>query len=160
MRFLSLVAVLFFTPQAHATPVADLLFKDSKSTIPVAEKDAIARLTGLTIASDGTSFMDADFPASAQTREMDLNGDQKPEILLILSGPAYGMVGSSVQLFIKNAQGQYVQNLGFPAADVKALSTKTQGYQDLEILGPGFECPVWKWNGKEYAHSHQVKCGQ
>jgi hypothetical protein len=30
------------------------------------------------------------------------------------------------------------------------MPTKNLGYPDLMIGGPGFEHPVWRWNGKEY----------
>jgi hypothetical protein len=37
------------------------------------------------------------------------------------------------------------------------LATGNQGYPDLLIGGPGFEYPVWRWNGKAYTFSKNVK---
>jgi hypothetical protein len=81
-------------------------------------------------------------------------------VLVIISGSTalFGSAGSGVQLYVKNSQGRYVQNLGVPAADVKVLTTRTKGYRDLLILGPGFQCPVWRWNGSRYDYSRTVKC--
>ncbi|MGQ0571596.1 MAG: hypothetical protein ACT4P5_19005, partial [Armatimonadota bacterium] len=95
-----------------------------------------------------------------QVRELNLNADKTPEVLVILGSVAlFGNAGSAVSLFVKGPKGRYVANLGFPAADVKVLPTRTKGYQDLIVLGPGFECPVWRWNGSGYDFSHKVKCG-
>ena len=48
-------------------------------------------------------------------------------------------------------------NLGFPGTLPDALSTTNLGYPDLLIGGPGFEFPVWRWNGKVYDFFKQVK---
>jgi len=37
------------------------------------------------------------------------------------------------------------------------MPTINKGYPDLIIGGPGFEFPIWRWNGKEYAYINKVK---
>jgi hypothetical protein len=37
-----------------------------------------------------------------------------------------------------------------------ALSTTSLGYPDLLIGGPGFEFPVWRWDGNAYAYNRTV----
>lgn len=95
-----------------------------------------------------------------EVRELHLNADRVPEVLVIISGSTFmfGSTGSGVRLFVKGSNGQYVMNLGFPGADVNVLSTQRKGYRDLQIAGPGFECPVWRWNGSRYDYSHTIKC--
>lgn len=146
---------------ASASPASDLLFKGVKTSLSSQDRESIARQVGLTLSKDKKSFVDETGRTLAvEVRELHLNADRKPEVLVIISGSAFlfGSAGSGVQLYVKNSQGRYVQNLGFPAADVKVLTARTKGYQDLLILGPGFQCPVWRWNGSSYDYSHTVKC--
>jgi hypothetical protein len=67
------------------------------------------------------------------------------------------MTGSSIIVFIADKNGTYRMNLGFPGTLPDALSTTNLGYSDLLMGGPGFEYPVWRWNGKEYNFSKKVK---
>lgn len=156
MKKITSIFLLLVSTSVWAGSAADIVFSDSKVTLSAAEKESMIKQAG--IMSDGTVLLQSEAPVTAEVRGMDLNSDGKPEVLMILSSPMYGAAGSNVQLFVKDANGQYKSNLGFPAGDVKPLATKTQGFQDLQIGGPGFDCPIWKWNGKEYALSHQVKC--
>ena len=41
-------------------------------------------------------------------------------------------------------------NFGFPGMAPDVLTTASKGYPDLVIGGPGFEFPVFRWNGKVY----------
>ncbi len=151
---------LLVASSGFASRESDLLFRGVKTSLTPAAQGQIAELVELKVSKDGKSLTDADGnPVGAQVRELHLNADTIAEVLVILSGPMYGQAGSAVMLYVKNARGKYVMNLGFPAADVEIRPTKTRGFSDLTILGPGFECPVWKWNGTEYAFSHNVKCG-
>lgn len=88
----------------------------------------------------------------------DMNKDGKDEIFVSF-GNTYtsGNTGSSIVVFIKDAKGVYMNHLGFPGMVPDALATASLGYPDLLIGGPGFEYPVWRWNGKEYVFNRQVK---
>jgi len=113
------------------------------------------------LSKDKKSFVDeVGHTLTVEVRELHLNADRIPEVLVIIGGSTFmfGMTGSGVQLYVKDSRGQYISNLGFPAADVKVLPTRKKGYRDLQILGPGFECPVWRWNGSMYDFSHAIKC--
>ena len=81
------------------------------------------------------------------------------EEIFVLFGNSFtsGMTGTSIIVFIADKSGAYRMNLGFPGTLPDALSTNNMGYPDLLIGGPGFEFPVWRWNGKEYIFSRQVK---
>lgn len=161
IAWLGVVLVFVLTSLASASPASDLLFKGVKTSLSSQERESIVKQVGLTLSKDKKSFVDdIGRTLMVQVRELHLNADKRPEVLIIISGSTFlfGSAGSGVQLYVKNSQGRYLSNLGFPAADVKVLTARTKGYRDLLILGPGFQCPVWRWNGSSYDYSHTVKC--
>jgi hypothetical protein len=81
---------------------------------------------------------------------IDLNADGKFEVFVFVAGSCYGAAGAELSLFIRDNKGQLQMNLGFPAGGYKLLSTRHMGYPDIEIGGPGFCFPVWRWNGSKY----------
>ena len=36
------------------------------------------------------------------------------------------------------------------------MPTKNMGFPDLLIGGPGFDFPIWRWNGKEYSFYKKI----
>ena len=84
-------------------------------------------------------------------REVRAGSDGVPEVLVTAgNGCTSGHIGASVFLFVKNAEGRYTQQLGFPGAGVTPLPTRTRGWQDLRIGTAGFCEPVWAWKGAAY----------
>lgn len=80
----------------------------------------------------------------------DLNGDGQPEVFVTINGTCLGgMAGSNINLYIKGKNGQWMPQFGFPGI-YTVLPTKHKGYPDIEIGGPGFCFPVWRWNGQNY----------
>jgi hypothetical protein len=129
------VLVCLLASAAHASPAADLLFRGAKTSIGAQDREAIAKHVGLTLSKDKKRFVDEQGQTlSVEVRELYLNADRIPEVFVIVSGSTamYGIV--------------------------KPLRTRTRGFQDLQILGPGFRCPVWRWNGRQYNFSHAVSC--
>lgn len=148
---------LSYSQQNNAlSEVASLLFKNIKTNLTTAEKNHIATKLGFVysgnkdqpFAQDKESM---DYPFNAVVYSTDLNKDGKEEIFIHF-GNSYtsGQAGSSIALFIKNAAGTYTENLGFPGMAPDVLATTSKGYPDLLIGGPGFEFPIWRWNGKTY----------
>ncbi|MEO8794806.1 MAG: hypothetical protein ABI390_05015 [Daejeonella sp.] len=135
---------------------ASVLFNSVKSKLSVAEKNEIFTNTGFVLTGNKDLPFAADnqdalnYPYDANVYVTDLNNDGNEEIFIVF-GNSYtsGMTGSSAVLFIKNNVGKFAVNLGFPAS-LSVLPTSHLGYPDLLIGGPGFEFPVWRWNGKEY----------
>ncbi|MEZ5995420.1 MAG: hypothetical protein R3C25_06670 [Hyphomonadaceae bacterium] len=41
-------------------------------------------------------------------------------------------------------------------ASLAVLPTRTGGVSDLAEAGPGFEHPLWTWNGTEYASNNRT----
>ncbi|SHN10454.1 hypothetical protein [Chitinophaga sp. CF418] len=142
--------------------VASLLFKNAKTTLTTAEKNQIATKLGFVSSGlkDLPFAMDKDskaYPFNAVVYPTDLNKDGKQEIF-VWFGNSYtsGNTGSSISMFIKNAAGTYVDNLGFPGLAPDVLATVNKGYPDLLIGGPGMEFPVLRWNGRTYANFKTV----
>lgn len=157
----STVLIFLVASNAHASPASAVLFRGVKTSLGDRDREAIAKQVGLTLSKDKRSFVDeTGNTLRIEVRELHLNADRAPEVLVIISGSTFmfGSTGSGVQLYVKGSNGRYVMNLGFPGADVKVLSTQKKGYRDLQIAGPGFECPVWRWNGSRYDYSHTIKC--
>jgi hypothetical protein len=143
--------------------VAAVLFKSVKTKLTVADKNAIAAKTGfvlsgnkdLPFASDNDS---KEYPFGAVVLPTDMNKDGQEEIFISFGNTfTSGMAGSSIALFIRDAKGAYADQLGFPGLVPDALEPIGKGYPDLLIGGPGFEYPVWSWNGKAYVFSRTVK---
>jgi hypothetical protein len=144
-------------------PVASLLFKNVITKLSVAEKNAIAAKTGFFLSGvKGRPFAldkeSGDYPFAAVVMPTDMNKDGQEEIFISF-GNTYtsGLTGSSIALFIKGADGVYADQLGFPGTIPDALGETCLGYPDLLIGGPGFEYPVWRWDGKAYGYSRTVK---
>ncbi|MEO8109748.1 MAG: hypothetical protein ABI594_06955 [Ginsengibacter sp.] len=143
--------------------VAGMLFKNVKSKLTDADKNQIADMTGFVLvpqkdepfAQDKESL---DYPFAAVVTVTDMNKDGIEEVF-IQFGNSYtsGAAGANIVLYIKNKQGKYDVNLGFPGVEPQQLKTGFGGYPDLLIGGPGMEGPVWRWNGKEYVYYKSMK---
>jgi len=144
-------------------PVAALLFKDVETRLSTADKNALAAKTGFVLSgnTDLPFALDPEsreYPFAAQVMPTDMNKDGREEIFILFGNTATsGLAGSSIALFIKNAEGAYAHQLGFPGTVPDALAESHLGYPDLLIGGPGLEYPVWRWDGKAYVHSRTVK---
>ncbi len=116
-----------------------------------AEMQAVYKAAGLT--ERGGKILDTCGKAiEPQVDVVDLNGDGQPEVFVLATDAiCYGDAGGELSLLIKDKQGRWQRNLGVPAGAYTLLKTKNQGYPDIEIGGPGFCFPVWRWNGKAYA---------
>lgn len=84
-----------------------------------------------------------------ETEAVDLNGDGQLEVLTQEFGSCFGGAGVQLNLYIKAKNGQWVAQFGFPGAP-KILKTRSHGFPDIEILGPGMCSPVWRYNGLAY----------
>lgn len=143
--------------------VAAILFKNVKTKLPVADKNAIAAKTGFVLSGDMVLPFASDkdskeYPFGAVVLPTDMNEDGQEEIFISFGNTTTsGMAGSSIALFIKDPKGAFADQLGFPGLVPDALEPIGEGYPDLLIGGPGFEYPVWSWDGKAYVFSRTVK---
>lgn len=151
-----LCSVIAFAQTNQLSPLAAELFKGVKSSITIHEKNFIAQKTGFVLSGnkDHPFALDKDskeYPFGVVLMPADLNKDGKEEIFISFgNGYTSGNTGSSIVLFIKNAAGVYEMNFGFPGMSPDILTTANKGYPDLVVGGPGFEFPVFRWNGKIY----------
>lgn len=161
---LFMLAMPFYSiSQNNSSEGAKLLFTNVKTNLSPAEKNTIYKNLQFRLSKDKKEFVSAEdtgseFPFAVQVYPTDLNKDGKEEIFVVF-GNSYtsGHTGSSVVLYIKNTAGNYAMNLGFPGMAPDLMPTTSKGYPDLLIGGPGFEFPVWRWNGKEYAFYKKIK---
>jgi hypothetical protein len=81
---------------------------------------------------------------------VDLNGDGQPEVFTRVYGICLGgAAGVSVNLYVKDRNGRWKAQFGFPG-DYMIQHTRSMGYPDIEIGGPGSCSPLWRWNGRQY----------
>ncbi len=166
-KIAALLAVLFIVfasyAQKNSAVATKLLFRNIKTTLTAAEKSQVFNKTGFIITKDNKQFAFADDPGSLEfpfdviVLPADLNNDGKEELFLIF-GNSYtsGNTGSNVLLFIKDKLGNYQSNFGFSGTTPYIMPTKNLGFPDLLIGGPGFEFPVWRWNGREYVFNRKI----
>ncbi len=129
-----------------------------------ADRDAAFRAAGFTRrGNDWRSDCDdpgtASYGPGAIDQVADLNGDGRPEAVIVESGTyCYGHTGTGFTLVGKQADGRWARitgSIGIP----EFLATKgVGGWPDIEIGGPGFCFPVERWDGREYRlHRHQYE---
>ena len=123
----------------------------SLSSVSPADTRRIYKSVGLTERA-GKLFNACGEIVQPELEAVDLNSDGQPEVFITVPGSCQGgAAGAELSLLIKSSKGHWKVNLGFPAGGYKLLTTKNMGFPDIEIGGPGFCFPVWRWNGSQYA---------
>ncbi|WP_114946504.1 hypothetical protein [Microvirga calopogonii] len=94
-------------------------------------------------------------PVVLDPEPMDLNGDGVEEVMITArhedgGAGCFGRVGVSKTLMIKTKSGEWKANLGYLSDPITVMPEKSGGFPDLELGGPGFCHPIWRWNGAEY----------
>ena len=84
----------------------------------------------------------------------DINGDAVDEIIVehYASGAAgcFGHAGSDISLLISDGKGGWTDAFGFPGSDLAFHPRTDSAWPDIEILGPGFCFPVWRYHEGSY----------
>lgn len=153
----------FATAQGDHSGGAKLLFEQVDNILTPAEQNTLYQQTGFKLSKDKKQFVAADdaaaeYPFDTWVYATDLNKDGKAEIFIVY-GNTYtsGATGSNVLMFIKDKNGRYQSNFGFPGTVPDILPTANMGYPDILIGGPGFEFPIWRWNGRQYDLHRRIK---
>jgi hypothetical protein len=128
------------------------------ATPPPSEQAAIFTAAGFK--KHGTSWKsgncdgaESDSYSSGNIQEYrDINGDGRPDALITEGGAiCYGTTGTHFWLLSKQANGSWIR-MHDETAMPDFLATKgAGGWPDIQMGGPGFCFPVWRWNGKAYA---------
>lgn len=120
---------------------------------PAAPEQTIAEATGGKLTAMRGSFAEAgcneilDYEAAV----VDLNGDGQPEVFISIRGFCLGGgAGEQMNLYIRDSHGRWQPQFGFPGIPI-LLRSGHDGFPDIEVGGPGFCFPVWRWNGHAYA---------
>lgn len=138
------------------SPSAKLLFYGVENKISIVDKNKIAALLNFTLTgnTDLPFAMDKesiDYPFDASMKVLDLNHDGVEEVFVQFGNTfTSGATGSSIVLLVKDKIEGYKINLGFPGTMPSLLKSVSKTYPDLLVGGPGFDWPVYRWNGKEY----------
>ena len=127
------------------------------ATAPPAEQPAIFKAAGFTRRGGAWKSGNCDgmesesySPGNVETYR-DLNGDGRPEAVVTESSAiCYGMTGTHFWLVSKEAGGTW-KLVHDETAMPDFLATKgVGGWPDIQMGGPGFCFPIWRWNGKAY----------
>jgi hypothetical protein len=139
----------------------NLLFNGVKTKLTQSDKISIFKQLEFRLSKNKkqfiTEYCDGEYAFNATVYPTDMNKDGDEEIFIgygdnmCISGDNY----HSTALFIKNADGLYMENFKFPG-HVKILHTSSKGYFDLLISGPGFEFPIWRFINNQYFLDGQV----
>jgi hypothetical protein len=80
----------------------------------------------------------------------DLNGDGRAEAIVTDEGTeCYGMTGTGFVLLTQSPAGRWTilhQSAGIP----EFLATRSGGWPEMVVGGPGFCFPVLRWNGRAF----------
>ena len=158
------LTILFFSLFLPALSHAEvdgptLLFKNKGQNLSKSERQKIFDLLEVKLSTDGKDLVEqtCEEKAGFDVEIVDLNKDKTPEVVVIGGNTCIsGATGSSIWLFIKDVQGIYRANLGFPAAGYEAMKHGSKGYPDLLIGGMGFCSAIWRWNGTKYQYLQNV----
>lgn len=127
-------------------------------TIPAAERIAIFKAAGHLPTAGRYLKCNRQQPLELETR--DVNGDGRLDALVIDGGlECYGNTETGFTLLTRSPNGRWTklhQSPGVPTF----LPTRANSWPELEIGGPGFCFPVYRWTGKTFAlarHAYEGK---
>ena len=144
------------TTGAGLSEGARLLFGTAPSKLSADQKNALYKKLGLQLNNDHNGFRMDGFAVGAKAYTVDLNKDKVEEIFVIMDGMLFGNTGQGVALFTKNSQQAYELQPEVAGGIAVILDSKTNGYPDLVIAGPGFEFPLYRWNGRIYTYTRNI----
>ncbi len=134
---------------------AALLFGADPGGLSMADQVGILTTLALRVSEDGQALVEevCGQTVSWEVERRDLNADGTDEVLVQYGNTClFGMAGTSVLLFVRDADGSFRQHLGLPGMIAEVRSEGAQGWPDLLIGGPGFCFGVWRWSGSTYEH--------
>jgi len=141
---LVLIGAVIFAPLATAASAAE----PSKE-----EREEIFKAAGFEPKGDGFVHCDEDVtvsPSPGRIEMADVNGDGTRDAWVTESSTfCYGDTGEFFVLLTRRAGGAWV-NLLEAVGVATPLSTRSNGWPDIEVGGPGGEFPVYVFDGRKY----------
>lgn len=135
-------------------PSTSLLFAADETRLDRDQQQTIvnAIAENLPLADDGGSFVDANCGnLEPEATPVDLNGDGVFEVFVQWGNTCTsGAAGRSLNLYVRDADGGYRPQFGFPALGWSVRRSRYKEWPDLSFGGPGFCHPVWTWQHGEY----------
>ncbi|MGM5470130.1 hypothetical protein ACS386_07620 [Flavobacteriaceae bacterium LMO-SS05] len=143
------------------TKEAAILFKNIISKTSNAEKNEITSYMNIKATPDAEYFYIndvyyKDYPFSILVYPLDLNHDGIEEIALVYGHAAISGDNVISTLFIKDNLGHYNANFGYSGSLI-ILPNSSKDFPNIALGGPGFEFPIWHWNGKNYINRHYYR---
>ncbi|MES2903119.1 MAG: hypothetical protein V4696_02950 [Pseudomonadota bacterium] len=125
-----------------------------------ADRAAIFNAAGFAPSAGKYLMCDRRTPLGLETR--DFNGDKQLDALVIDGGlECYGSTESGFVLLTRSGSGSGKWTRLYGGSGVpRFLSTRANGWPDLEVGGPGFCFPILRWTGKEYANHRREYQGK
>jgi len=85
---------------------------------------------------------------------VDLNRDGSDEVIVYTTtagtSGCIGAVGQRIDLLIRDRDGRWVRNLGYGIDKLERLPRDDSDWPDLELTGPGFCFPIWRYHEERY----------
>lgn len=143
---------------AALTDGAAFLFKNTTSKLTSDEKNWLFKQLNLTLSKDKKKFMSDEYEVGVHPYITDMNRDGKEEAFIVMESAAlYGNTGQDFILFIQNSTGNFERDPLLGGGIPMILRSKSTGYPDIAVGGPGFEFPLNHWDGKRYTFSKKIK---
>ena len=147
-----------FRPLVAIGPVVLLATQASAAGAPLSVADEAAAFKAAGYVQKGKHWRGGcDDPGTASYTPpvletvRDLNGDGRPEAVIVEGSVyCYGNTGQGFQLVSQQADGSWRRVFGETGIPSFLAARGADGWPDIEIGGPGFCFPVYRWNGREY----------
>lgn len=127
-------------------------------TLAAEDRAAIHAAAGLQARDGGHYREGCATPLRPQTEVLELDRAGRLGVVLYLAGSRCfaESLGGNVALFVKDAQGGWVERLGYvPGVEVMVQATGNAGLPDLGVANPGGCMPIYRWDGARYAYLSQ-----
>lgn len=119
---------------------------------------AIASL-GLDHDPDGRAINDCGEAVTPDVHAIDMGGDVGRALLIVMKGgpttaACYGDTG--MKFFLVKQDGENFKTVASDTGHFAPLESETSGVRDFAVGGPGFEFPVYEWNGRTFVSLRKI----
>ena len=133
------------------------------SEVGATERDAAIAAVGLPPAPEGGVINACDEATMPDVYPAELGGDVGRALLVVVGGgpttlTCYGMSGMKFFLLARDSTGWKTIFEG--QGHFVVMESEHLGVKDVAVGGPGFEFPVFEWNGSKYVFARTVSDGE